>query len=161
MHLTKHPELFPIQRKASAGGISVTITCTPFSIRSPRALLGGMVGCRFVRTACRVISDLSRAQEWIVASPETEGKKETNFLPAARKRCHLLSRVIELTVWHRYPRPSLHVINPWYNYFLSKNARHPPEVFRWHDRALKRRDLKRSIQTKEILEDIFSRGYVD
>lgn len=34
---------------------TVTITCAPFSIRGTRAPPGGMDGCRFVRTACRVI----------------------------------------------------------------------------------------------------------
>lgn len=131
-------KLFPIQRGGSAqveSPTTVTITCTSFPIRSPRALLGGMVGCRFVRTACRVIRFIrlisrSRMDRCVARNGEKKKREEErNFLPAARKRCHLLSRVIEPAGWHRYPRPSLHVINPWYNYFLSKYTRHRPSKY--------------------------------
>lgn len=54
MRLTKRTKLFPTVRGEAPqveSPATVTITCMPFLIRRPRALLDGMVGCRFVRTA--------------------------------------------------------------------------------------------------------------
>jgi len=86
---------------------------------------------------------------------KVEEKKKT-FFPRGSKRCHLLSTVIEPTVWHRYPHPSLHVINPWYNYFLLKFARCRSEVFRRHDHALKWRITNNLFKRKRFSKILFT-----
>lgn len=64
-------------------------------------------------------------------------KKEKNFLPAgARKRCHLLSWVIELNLRRRYIRHThLSVSSIPNNYFLSKRALSTRSISRRCDRV--------------------------
>jgi len=147
MRLTKHPESsFREEAMQVESLATVTITCMPFSIRRSHALLGGMVGCRFIRTGkkclpCNTFYPIYLFKNGSLYRFEMkEGewwKRRRKLSSRDSKRCHLLSTVIELTVWHRYPHPSLHVINPWYNYFLLKFVRYRPEVFRRHDHVWK------------------------
>lgn len=116
------------------------LSCTSYEI--------GIVGSRFVRNylaPCNIRGFFfyhSRSgiylSEWIATEMKGEGKKtEKNFLPAgARKRCHLLSWVIELNLRRRYIRHThLSVSSIPNNYFLSKRASSTRSISRRCDRV--------------------------
>lgn len=84
----------------------------------------------------------------------TNEKRMKNFLRAARKRCHLLSKVVELA-GHSYNVPHPCPTSSILNYFLSEieveeGELYPSAVTMHHDEGLlKRRPLNGSSQTAD------------